>query len=92
MVMNGVKPEPLHGMLFDQFATAAQAAIAGIGIALLPKFLIEEELSTGKLVRALDIEMRSAESYFLVWPPDRATHPPLLAFRQWILAETMADR
>src|SRR5690349_9767766 len=33
--------EPFHGMLFDQFATAAQAAISGLGLALLPEFLIQ---------------------------------------------------
>ncbi|AVA24576.1 LysR family transcriptional regulator [Rhizobium sp. LEGMi198b] len=92
MMMNGVTPDSVHGMLFDQFATATQAAIAGVGVALLPKFLIEEELSQGKLVYALDLQMKSAEAYYLVWPTDRASHPPLLAFKKWILAQTAADR
>lgn len=92
MMMNGVDADAVHGMLFDQFATAAQAAIAGVGVALLPKFLIEEELAQGRLVCALDIQMKSAEAYYLVWPSERAAHPPLLAFKQWILAETAGDR
>ncbi|PSJ56047.1 LysR family transcriptional regulator [Pseudaminobacter soli (ex Li et al. 2025)] len=92
MVTNGVMPDAVHGMLFDQFATAAQAAIAGVGVALLPKFLIEEELALGKLVCALDVQMKSAEEYYLVWPSDRTSHPPLLAFKKWILAQTAADR
>ncbi|WP_198929092.1 MULTISPECIES: LysR family transcriptional regulator [unclassified Rhizobium] len=92
MVQNGVKPDSVHGMLFDQFATAAQAAIAGVGVALLPKFLIEEELAQGTLVLALDVQMKSTESYYLVWPSDRASHPPLLAFKKWILAQTASDR
>ncbi|MBM7046219.1 LysR family transcriptional regulator [Rhizobium lusitanum] len=92
MVMYGILPESVHGMLFDQFATAAQAAIAGVGVALLPKFLIEEELAQGKLVHAVDAQMRSAEAYHLVWPSDRSSHPPLLAFKRWILSRTAADR
>lgn len=84
--------EHVQGMLFDQFATVAQVARAGLGVALLPTFLIEEELKTGQLVRALDLPMKSAEAYFLAWPVDRAQHPPLIAFRDWILNETAADR
>ncbi len=84
--------ENVQGMLFDQFATVAQVARAGLGVALLPAFLIEEELKTGQLVRALDLPMKSAEAYFLAWPVDRAQHPPLIAFRDWILKETAGDR
>lgn len=79
-------------MYFDQFATVAQAAIAGVGVALLPTFLIQDELANGKLVRALDLPIESAERYYLVWPSERSTHPPLIAFRDWVLAETAADR
>lgn len=79
-------------MYFDQFATVAQAAMVGVGVALLPTFLIQDELASGKLVRALDLSMESAERYYLVWPPDRATHPPLVAFRDWLVAETLADQ
>ena len=50
----------LRGMLFDQFATAAQAAISGLGVALPPKFLIEAELASGQLVEAVDGPIESA--------------------------------
>lgn len=83
----------VQGMLFDQFATVAQAAVAGLGVALLPRFLIEEELSSGKLVLALDRPMRSQAAYWLVWPADRSDYPPLIAFRDWLVqaaAETAA--
>ena len=90
---HGVPDEHVHGMLFDQFATLAQVARSGLGVALLPVFLIEDELRTGQLVRALpDGEMQSAESYYLAWPHERAAHPPLVAFRDWLLAQTAADR
>lgn len=81
-----------HGMVFDQFATVAQAAIAGVGVALLPTFLIQDELASRKLVRAINLPMESPERYFLVWPSERATHPPLSAFREWLVAETATDR
>ena len=87
---NGVPADGVHGMLLDQFAMVAQAAMAGLGVALLPVFLIEEELASGALVRALDRPMDSAGSYYLVWPAERAAHPPLIAFRDWLVAESAA--
>ncbi|BAI74340.1 transcriptional regulator (plasmid) [Azospirillum sp. B510] len=82
----------VHGMLFDQFATAIRAAVAGLGIALPPLFLIGEELRSGQLVPALDLPMESGNAYYLVWPAERAGYPPLAAFRDWILAETAECR
>jgi len=84
---NGVAFQSLQGMLFDQFATAAQAAIAGLGIALLPTFLIEEELKRGDLVAAIDRTTESRERYYLAYPAERADYAPLAAFREWIEAE-----
>jgi LysR family glycine cleavage system transcriptional activator len=90
--IHDVPNRTLQGMVFDQFATVAQAAIAGVGVALLPTFLIEDELASGKLVRAINLPMESQERYYLVWPSDRSTRPPLLAFREWLVAETAPDR
>jgi len=84
---NGVDFQTLHGMLFDQFATAAQAAIAGLGIALLPTFLIEDELKRGDLVAAIDRATESRERYYLAYPAERADYAPLAAFRDWIAEE-----
>lgn len=73
------------GMILDQFTTATQAAIAGLGVALLPEFLIERELAGGDLVIANASRMTSDGGYYLVWPPERRNHPPLTAFRDWLI-------
>jgi LysR family glycine cleavage system transcriptional activator len=80
----GQEVEEVHGMLVDQFALAAQAAMAGLGVALLPQFLIENELQRGDLVEAIASPMESAERYYLAWPQNRESYPPLTAFRRWI--------
>lgn len=79
--------ETLHGMLFDQFSTMLDAAIAGIGIALLPKFLIARELEDGLLVPAVKVPAMHSGQYFLAFPQERGSYPPLTAFRNWILSE-----
>ncbi|MBS0245667.1 MAG: LysR family transcriptional regulator [Proteobacteria bacterium] len=86
----GIETDDVHGMLIDQFATAAQAATAGMGVALLPKFLIEAELSRGDLVEAVDGAVESAGHYYLAWPPKRASYPPLQAFRAWLKKQATA--
>lgn len=81
---NGVATEGVTGMLFDQFATIAQAAMSGLGVALLPSFLIAKEIERGELVPIIDRPMRSREEYHLIWPKERDRFPPLVAFRQWL--------
>lgn len=78
----------LRGMLFDQFATAAQAASSGLGLALLPAFLIESDLRRNDVITVLDAPMQSHERYFLIWPVGNGGHRPLKLFRDWIVGQT----
>ena len=74
-------------MLFDQFATMAQAAIHGLGLALLPTFLIEEDLSQGRLIPAFGPAIRANGSYYLTWPDQRPERAPLTSFRHWLAGQ-----
>lgn len=85
-----VFPTAVRGMLFDQFATMTQAAISGMGVALLPAFLFADEFASGKLTAALDLPFKTFGAYYLCWPEANAAHPPLVAFRAWIAAEVAA--
>lgn len=86
-----VEVDLVQGMLFDQFATATQAAISGMGVALLPRFLFRPEFDRGDLVAAVDNPSESRDSYHLAWPVDRRDHPPLIAFRDWIREAARLD-
>ena len=83
---HGLPHPPVAGMLFDQIATLAQVAAQGIGLALLPHFLIGRELESGSLVKVFGSRFSSPEigAYYLIWPKDRGTYPPLSAFRTWL--------
>jgi LysR family glycine cleavage system transcriptional activator len=88
----GIAFEDSSGMVFEQFLTAAQAAVADLGVALLPRFLVEYEIARGELVVAVERSHRSEFGYYLVVPHDRAHYGPVLAFRSWLLDEVGAER
>lgn len=71
-------------MLFDQFATMQQAAIHGMGAALLPLFLIERDLAERRLIPLFGPPIRALGAYYLVWPKDRPPRAPLTSFRDWL--------
>ena len=73
------------GMIFEQFSTIAQAAVAGLGAGLLPKFLIGRELQQGELEIISDNPLQSDYGYYLVSPNDPSDYAPAVAFREWIL-------
>ncbi len=84
---HGIAGQRPPGMLFDQFATMTQGAVHGLGLAILPMFLIERELGEGRLVPVFGGAIRSEASYSLVWPKDRPERGPLSSFCNWIASE-----
>lgn len=76
-----------RGSRFDQFAMVIEAAIAGLGFALLPRYLIEHELTIGRLVVVFDRPMKTENSYYLVVPEGKMENRAGLAFRHWIMGQ-----
>jgi LysR family transcriptional regulator, glycine cleavage system transcriptional activator len=81
---HGVAAAPPRGMAFDQFAPMMQAAIHGIGVALLPEFLARDAIADGRLAALGQGAVAGQGSYRLVWPEARGDFAPLVAFRAWI--------
>lgn len=77
-------------MLFDQFSTMAQAAIHGLGLVLMPRFLISRELAEGRLVPVWGGPVKALGSYYLVWPDTTPARAPLVSFRNWLEGEIAA--
>ena len=87
----GVAAAAPTGMVFDQFSTMAQAAIHGLGVALLPTFTAEPYLKAGQLRLASDEAAQSIGSYYLVWPEGAEEHQALSAFRVWLAAQAETE-
>ncbi len=73
-----------QGMHFEQFSIATNAAIAGLGVLLIPKFLIESELQRGELVILSEMSLKTNNSYYLVTPNDKLEYAPIVAFKKWL--------
>lgn len=77
--------DDMVGQRFELYSMLTEAAIHGLGVALIPRFLIEEELDSGRLIEVVRHTYVSDLSYYLIHPEDRSEHPPLKAFREWIV-------
>lgn len=75
------------GPKFEYYALVIEAAVAGIGIALLPEFLVRRELQSGLLARAVDLPMQSREAYYYVYPRKYADNPNVACFGAWLKRE-----
>lgn len=74
----------LPGMLFDQFSTMTQAAVHGMGLALLPDYIAEAEIDRGNLVSAYGTATPTEARYFLVWPDRDPVRPQVDTFISWL--------
>ena len=82
-------PLALSGPRYELFSMTASAAAQGLGLALVPRLLIEAELLRGELVVACDRRTQSERAYYLV-TPDRADERPVMAcFLAWLRKATL---
>ncbi|MBA1244527.1 LysR substrate-binding domain-containing protein [Pseudomonas japonica] len=74
------------GPSFELTSHLIQAVRAGIGVGLVPRVLVEEELAKGELT-SVGEPVASKRSYYLVYPQRNEALPSLRAFRQWLLGQ-----
>lgn len=78
------------GPSFEQTAHLIQAVVAGIGIGLVPRILVQDELASGELVTLFQ-PMESGRGYYLAYPAPYQNLPALKAFREWLLSLPFPD-
>ncbi|GAA4336275.1 LysR family transcriptional regulator [Variovorax defluvii] len=84
-------PRARSGPRYELFSMIAVAAAHGLGVALMPRMLIEPELERGELVVACDRPLRAERGYLLVTPAGGEERPALVAFRDWLVAAAAAE-
>ena len=74
-----------RGARFDLLSMGHEVTLAGLGLALLPAYLIGEDLKSGRLVQLHPHEFDTAASYQLIYPKQHADDPTLGILRDWLL-------
>ncbi len=75
-----------RGARFEHHAMVLQAAIAGLGVALLPAFVAAADLAAGRIEEPFPgTRLVTGKGYWLCYPEARATLPALASFRDWLL-------
>ncbi len=73
-----------QGPKFEHFNMIVRAAIAGLGVALVPTFVAREEIEAGRLVMLFPEAVPSPTSYFMATPPERSILPKVSLFIEWL--------
>jgi len=80
--------EDLHGSRLELFSMLAQAACHGLGAALIPPLLIQQELADGRLQILMDAPLTDeSRAYYLIIPERKAQVAALCALRDWLVLQ-----
>lgn len=82
----------MGGSRYELFSMLVEAAKAGLGVALVPRFFVLSEIASGELVAPCPFALRSQRSYYLVYPENKAGSASLQIFREWLSAQATAYR
>lgn len=75
------------GPRYEIMSMALNAAVAGMGVVLLPAYMGDGMVSAGRLNRLSRRKWRAAKGYYLVYPEESAHMQSLQVFRKWLLEQ-----
>jgi len=76
-----VKPK----LLVDDFLILKQMVIEGLGVAIIPDYMCQQDLATGKLIQVLPTWGMPSVDVFALYPKHRLKIPKVKAFMEFIL-------
>ena len=81
-----------EGPRYELMSMALNAAVVGLGAALLPDFMANDAVATGRLRRLSRKQWVSTRGYYLVYPEESSGLEALKVFRTWLLAQAAAEQ
>lgn len=82
---------PAVGARYDLHAMLIEAALAGLGVALVPRLYVESELAAGRLVAPWPEGRSISKTFCLILPEAiELSGEPVQAFAKWLLEEAKA--
>ncbi|WP_218191361.1 LysR substrate-binding domain-containing protein [Enhydrobacter aerosaccus] len=85
-------PKRLKGPSFSDDHLVVRAAVAGQGLALVRDVYAQDELRSGRLVKALKTRWPARFAYYAVTRAGREHSPALRHFKRWLVEEAKRDR
>ncbi|UOD51131.1 LysR substrate-binding domain-containing protein [Orrella daihaiensis] len=76
--------EAAGGPRYEMFAMVLSAAQAGLGVGLVPRFLVQQLLDRGDLVMPVSEPLPVSQGYYFGYPMRNEVTAALQAFEQWI--------
>lgn len=91
--MSGLDPARFRRRLsFDYSTYAIQAALDGLGVALVRAPYVEDDLAAGRLVRLFDLALSDpGRAWHLIYRDEVSRDAPFAAFRDWLLGEARSS-
>lgn len=81
-------PSSSAGPRYELFSMTLAAVQAGMGVALIPRFLIQKELDAGRLISPAPGSLAVREAYFFSYPASNVRSEALQAFEHWLVTLT----
>jgi len=82
----GTEPVLPRGWMFDSSVTLMEAAARGVGVALVPVAMFQQEIEAGRIVQPFKITAHTG-SYWLTRLKSHTETASMRTFRRWLLAE-----
>jgi len=80
----------IRGPRYELFSMLVEAARAGLGVALVPRFFVLAEVAAGELLIPNPCCIQSKRAYYLVYPENKAQSASLEVFREWLHEQAAA--
>lgn len=77
----------VHTLSFGNSSLAIQAALDGVGVALVQHAYVKANLVAGTLMAPFDIKVKGKNGYYLGWSSAKPISEALALFRDWVLEE-----
>ena len=78
----------LQGPRFAQTTSMIEAAIAGLGMAVVPTLMVERQIANGDLRFVGGDAVKSGLGYYVTYPEKNARRASVQRFRDWIIQAT----
>ncbi|SOY47263.1 conserved hypothetical protein [Cupriavidus taiwanensis] len=85
----GIKlAHPDDGSRYGLLTMGLQAALGGMGLALLPEYVAGEDIKAGRLLRLSDEPYVSPKAYYFICREDKRDSPAMQTFIAWLLEQS----